>query len=92
MTFLEGALAGSTLVITTNVSQPVTVDLGAAATPGPPNPVLALLQPKVEVYNGGALVTSWMPYGEPTPIDWWQWLLIFLLAGLALTLFRMRRA
>lgn len=87
----ESALVGSRMVVSSTLYGPIEVDVGAAAQPGPPNPLLAWIRPQVSLYQGGGLVYTWAPYGTPTPIDWGTVGLVALLVGMLALLVKMRR-
>lgn len=89
-TLFESALLGSQMVVSSTVYGPIQVDLGAAAQPGPPNPLLTWLRPQVQLYRDGNLLYTWAPYGTPTPLDWETVGLVVLLLGMLLVVARMR--
>lgn len=74
-------LSGSELRVTTRLTPTVVLD-GSGALDGPPNPLWKWLQPEVQLWRNGALVTTVAPYGRPTPPDYWSWLAVALLGAL----------
>jgi hypothetical protein len=87
--FADYALQGASITLSTKLSGPVTFDLtGALSSGGPPNPILAWLQPQVTIVKNGELITTLAPYGNPPAApDWEEILLVLGLLGILLVVF-----
>lgn len=83
MGLIDSALNGATATISTSVTPDVNVDVGGAVQPGPPNPILAFLKPKIVVSQAGIPLFQVAPYGTPDVVDW-DTVIIFGVIGIVL--------
>lgn len=81
---VAGSLLQSIKKITVETAYLPRIELNDPFAPGPPNPLMQILKPKITIETIGFAPMTMQPYGEPGPSKWPVVSIVFLAGTIAL--------